>query len=357
MPVRKQALIMKEWYKDVPPLVSITCITYNHVNYIRDAIEGFLIQKTNFPVEVLIHDDASTDGTEEIIREYEAKYPEIIKPLYEKENQYVKGRKGSRTFNFPRARGKYIALCEGDDYWTDPLKLQKQVDFLEANPDYGLVHTDLDTYNITKKKWRKSIWKNTNYFQSGDIFNSLLIGRTSMIYACTTMIRKNLIMNYLDDLSKLNLVMGDTFVWLVIAAQSNIGFLPETTAVRQLLPNSATQGIDCKKRKAFLDSGKKLLKYTRDNLSVEPDIYELAIESLSLRYLELYHSCDEKEIFNENDLKLKNNQIILEKYLYKLKGENRYGNYIVRKLQTLLVILKLDYSSLISRELTKKQYQ
>jgi glycosyltransferase involved in cell wall biosynthesis len=75
------------------------------------------------------------DGTEEIIREYEAKYPDIIKPIYEKENQWVKGRKGSAVFNYPRAKGKYIALCEGDDYWTDPLKLQKQVDFLEANPD------------------------------------------------------------------------------------------------------------------------------------------------------------------------------------------------------------------------------
>lgn len=114
-------------------IVSIDCITYNHENYIRDAIEGFLMQKTTFSFEVLIHDDASTDGTADIIREYEKKFPEIIKPIYQTENQYSKGIGVSKTYQFPRAKGKYIAFCEGDDYWTDPLKLQKQVDDLESD--------------------------------------------------------------------------------------------------------------------------------------------------------------------------------------------------------------------------------
>lgn len=119
-------------------VVSISCITYNHAPYIRQCLDGFMMQQTNFAFEVLIHDDASTDGTTEIIKEYEAKYPDVIKPIYEEENQWVKGRKGSALFNFPRAKGKYIALCEGDDYWTDPLKLQTQVDFLEQNLDYTM---------------------------------------------------------------------------------------------------------------------------------------------------------------------------------------------------------------------------
>ena len=118
------------------PLVSISCITFNHENYIRDALEGFLMQKTDFDFEILIHDDASTDGTQKIIEEYAGKYPEIIKPILETENQYVKGRRGSLVFNIPRAKGRYIAFCEGDDYWTDPRKLQKQVDFLEKNKDF-----------------------------------------------------------------------------------------------------------------------------------------------------------------------------------------------------------------------------
>lgn len=120
------------------PLVSISCITFNHAAYIGQCLDGIMMQKTDFPFEVLIHDDASTDGTTEIIKEYEARYPGIVKPLYETENQWVKGRRGSAVFNYPRAQGKYIALCEGDDYWTDPLKLQKQVDFLEVSPEYSI---------------------------------------------------------------------------------------------------------------------------------------------------------------------------------------------------------------------------
>lgn len=111
-------------------LVSISCITYNHEPYIRECLDGFIMQKTDFAFEVLIHDDASTDKTADIIREYEAKFPNLIKPIYQTENQFSK-KVGSinAKFNYPRAKGKYIALCEGDDYWTDPLKLQKQVDF------------------------------------------------------------------------------------------------------------------------------------------------------------------------------------------------------------------------------------
>lgn len=120
-------------------LVSIDCITYNHEKYISDAIESFLKQITNFEFEILIHDDASTDDTKNIIREYEKKYPHLIKPIYQKENQYSKGIKRiSYEFNFPRAKGKYIAVCEGDDYWVDPYKLQKQIDYMENHPDCGM---------------------------------------------------------------------------------------------------------------------------------------------------------------------------------------------------------------------------
>jgi len=119
------------------PLVSICCITYNHEAFIRDAIEGFLIQKTDFPVEILIFDDASQDRTQEIIKEYVLKNRNIISFL-QTENQWSKGKYGLIDWLFPAAKGKYIALCEGDDYWTDPYKLQKQVDFLEENEEYAV---------------------------------------------------------------------------------------------------------------------------------------------------------------------------------------------------------------------------
>jgi glycosyltransferase involved in cell wall biosynthesis len=122
---------------DKPIFVSISCITYNHEKFIRQCIEGFLMQKTNFPIEILIFDDASTDGAQQIIQEYASKDHRIITFL-QNENQWSKGKYGLLDWLFPAAKGKYIALCEGDDYWTDPLKLQKQVDFLEANPEYVL---------------------------------------------------------------------------------------------------------------------------------------------------------------------------------------------------------------------------
>ncbi len=120
-------------------LVSICSITYNHAPYIRQCLDSFLMQKTNFKYEIIIHDDCSTDGTSEIVLEYAKKYPDVIIPIIQKENQYQKGNKRIlANFVFPKAKGKYYAICECDDYWTDPLKLQKQVDFLESNPDYSM---------------------------------------------------------------------------------------------------------------------------------------------------------------------------------------------------------------------------
>lgn len=117
------------------PLVSVCVITYNHGKYIRQCLDGILMQKVNFPYEVLIHDDASPDDTADIIREYWAKYPTVIKPILQTENRYSQGLPISKL-NYDRAKGKYIAQCEGDDYWTDDGKLQMQVDFLEEHGEY-----------------------------------------------------------------------------------------------------------------------------------------------------------------------------------------------------------------------------
>ena len=115
-------------------MVTVYCAAYNHEKYIRQCLDGFVMQKTNFKFEVIIHEDASTDGTADIIREYEEKYPDIIKPIYEEENQYGKGLYYIEEFCLKNAKGKYIAICEGDDFWKDENKLQKQFEALESNP-------------------------------------------------------------------------------------------------------------------------------------------------------------------------------------------------------------------------------
>lgn len=133
-------------------MVSIYCKAYNHEKYIRDCLEGFVSQKTDFQYEVIIHDDASTDGTADIIREYEQKYPDIIRPIYQTENQYSKRVKVFSKFMLPMMRGKYIACCEGDDYWTDSGKLQMQVDFLEAHPDFTACVHNTEIINMSNGK-------------------------------------------------------------------------------------------------------------------------------------------------------------------------------------------------------------
>ena len=118
--------------------VSIICNTYNHEQYIRKAIEGFLKQKCKFAFEVLIHDDASTDATQSIIKEYETKFPEVIKPVYQNKNIYSVNPQLISEIQYSRIKGQYVAFCEGDDYWIDEYKLQKQVEALDARPDIDI---------------------------------------------------------------------------------------------------------------------------------------------------------------------------------------------------------------------------
>lgn len=118
--------------------VSVYCLAYNHEKYITKTLEGFVNQITDFRFEVFVHDDASTDHTADIIREYANKYPSIIKPIFQQENQYSKGTAIFLNFIYPKMQGKYIASCEGDDYWNDPYKLQKQFDALETHLECSL---------------------------------------------------------------------------------------------------------------------------------------------------------------------------------------------------------------------------
>jgi len=156
---RSEDEIIQNWQIDLArPTVSIICVTYNHENYIEDAIKGFLIQETDFPFEILIHDDASTDNTAKIIRQYEKQYPKLFRTIYQTKNQYSKGNKPGQILT-KMAKGKYIAICEGDDYWTDPTKLQKQGDYLEAHPDVVISFFNTNLYYEDTKQFGKLFLK------------------------------------------------------------------------------------------------------------------------------------------------------------------------------------------------------
>ena len=141
-------------------LLTVICSTYNHESYIADAIKGFLIQKTDFPFQVIIHDDASTDSTADVVRFFEKRFPKIIKGIYQEQNLYSSG---VSRFSYirPLLKGEYLAICEGDDYWTDPLKLSKQVRFLEDNPAYVMTfhnHDELSDEGVISETSKKQVW-------------------------------------------------------------------------------------------------------------------------------------------------------------------------------------------------------
>ena len=227
-------------------LVSICCVTYNHVEYIRDTLESFLMQKIDFPIEILIHDDASTDGTVEIVKEYERKYPEIVKPIFQKENQYSQGIGISATYQYPRARGKYIAICEGDDYWTDPNKLQKQVDFLENNTEFGLVFTDVQIIDKNNSVIENGAYNICKRYSSGWIFTELLKG--NFINTCTVVLRKDLIPSSMNNPDKTWFIY-DYWLWLRIAINSKICFMNEITTAYRILDNSVSRSPGFKDRR------------------------------------------------------------------------------------------------------------
>lgn len=211
------------------PLVTVECATYNHAAFIRDALEGFLRQETDFRFEVLVHDDASTDGTQEVIREYHERRPDLIVPVLQRENQWSKGVDTWKTFLRPLAKGTYLALCEGDDYWTDPLKLQKQVDILERNPRTGIVHTgfatngDLDTvFTPWAQGFRKAGACEARLVE-------LLCG--NFISTPSTMVRMAAFDQAVaDSESYPHDDLIDLWYWMRISWDWDISFLPDVTA-------------------------------------------------------------------------------------------------------------------------------
>lgn len=227
-------------------LVAIKCLTYNHEPYIRDALEGFVMQKTNFRFVAIVHDDASTDGTANIVRQYAEKYPDIIKPIFETENQYSK-KNSSLTKIMAKALeatgAKYIAMCEGDDYWTDPHKLQKQVDFLEANPDYGMCYTNFDLKNeVTGKYTIKAFDTLPQIFQKE--FNSVeeFILRKGYVCPPSWLFRKELMPKTTFG------SLDGTFVYFTqFLVNTKVKYLSDSTAVYRILKESASHTSNSQK--------------------------------------------------------------------------------------------------------------
>jgi len=210
-----------------PVRLSVFCLTYNHAKYIRQALDGFVGQKTDFRYEILIHDDASTDGTAEIVKDYVARYPGLFVPFYEVKNQYTRGGSYLVRYFSPAARGEYVALCEGDDYWTDALKLQRQVDWLDAHPKSNVcfhpVRVHYEGCDIPD-----SVFPSSNHAPSEFTFSRLLdwnfIQTNSVVYRWQLKGRE-------QDMP-VGIKPGDWYFHLLHAeGGGEIGFIPQVMSV------------------------------------------------------------------------------------------------------------------------------
>ena len=169
-----------------PILVAVQCLVFNHEPYLRQCLDGFVMQKTNFRFVVIVHDDCSTDGSASIIREYAEKYPNLFHVIIQPQNLYSRGISPTREYINPiieQLKPKYMALCEGDDYWTDPLKLQKQVDFLESHPDFTMCFHGARIKNETNTRVITTCDKiETKEYLTKDIFPGWVVPTASVVY-------------------------------------------------------------------------------------------------------------------------------------------------------------------------------
>ena len=214
------------WPEGTVPVVSVICITYNHENFIREAIEGFLMQETTFPVEIFIHDDASTDSTAEIVKEYAEKYPKLFWTQLQTENQWSKGAPNSYFFGLiQKQRGEFIALCEGDDYWISKKKLQKQVEMMENDSTATLCfhNTWVMHPSLSSKDFFLNHGNEQKSFYLNDIINKQWFISTSSILCCKKALEGGNTLNFSRS--------GDIVIQVLAACRGSIIFLDDVCSV------------------------------------------------------------------------------------------------------------------------------
>lgn len=246
---------------DKQPLVAIQCTVYNHESYLRECLDGFVMQLTNFPFVAIVHDDASTDKSADIIREYAAKYPDIIHPIYEEENQYSKGTLSKIMDDATVATGaKYIALCEGDDYWSDPKKLQKQVDFMETHLDYSMCFHKVKVLSSQPSEKQLFSQLEERDYSACEIYAEWTIPTCSVLFLNLPMIR--------NKRKSVPLVYGDIFLFLSLSQMGKLHCLDFTGATYRRHIGSLTWQMSSSRIMALLEQYKLMEKVFPDLIDI-----------------------------------------------------------------------------------------
>ncbi len=228
------------------PTVSIQCLAYNHERYIRQCLDGIVSQKTNFSFEAIVHDDASTDETAIIIREYADKYPGIIKPIIEDENLYSKDLSRLRHVMRNRLRGKYIAFCECDDYWINDNKLQRQVDFLESHPDYSMCfHSAKKIYEVNTASWLNCENIDDRDYSATEVFINWLVPTASIL--C----RLDAFQLYHSLKDAEHILNGDIALILSCMMKGKVRGMSEQMSVYRIHGSGVTYDSNAKKKRAM----------------------------------------------------------------------------------------------------------
>ena len=262
--------------------VSVLCAAYNHEEYLRQTLDSFVNQKTDFPFEVLVNDDASTDSTGDIIREYAARYPEIIRPFYQKENLYSRRINLYDVVFFPACRGEYIAVCEGDDYWNDPEKLQLQVDWLDAHPEYSAcVHNSIGRFTDQPDK--------VLFAQDGDRdipFEQVVQGMSHAYHTSSILARREFILNPPDyrDVAYHQGYFTDYAIGVRLGLSGKVRFLDRCMSVYRIgsNPSAWSRGVgqEYHKLKRFVSGEIAMLKTVKQHPLTEAQ--EAAIDQVLL---------------------------------------------------------------------------
>lgn len=227
--------------------VVVRCFTYNHEPYIEDALKGFVMQITNFDFCVLVVDDCSTDGTAQIIREYEKRYPSIIKGFYLQENYYLRENEKYGLIKEWRANCKYEAMCEGDDFWTDPHKLQKEYDYLESHPDLSLVYTDCNVFFHDEGILHQSVFT-TGFFKHTHNYKDFIL-EGKYLAPCSWFYK-------IDEYSNIQVLPFSTDGTLCKAfellVQDKVGYINDTTSTYRVVHGSASHCNDIEKKYKYI---------------------------------------------------------------------------------------------------------
>lgn len=255
------------------PVVSVLMITYNHEAHIAKAIEGVLMQSTCFPFELIIGEDCSTDTTRTIAMQYAEHRPEVIDLVTSADNVGMK-RNAKRILD--RAKGKYVAWCEGDDWWLDDSKLQKQVDLMEAENSTGLVYSDHDRVDTITGAVQHRYIRSLGYPPTGNPGIEEILAGTAGIQTCTVMARTQMVRSIIEGDPYLygsdEILMGDAQLWAEICLQSEIRYIDESLAARAILPESATQSKSQANRLRFWISSSLMRLYLCDKYSLSIEI-------------------------------------------------------------------------------------